>query len=153
MYITRAYSDGSIVGWRISGFCGRVGTHGDIGLARILRILHKGAAGAHLISLFKLNLEVLLKIFIPKDDIVGLLGLVHGKGLNICIYLFGLTVVCEHRLSGSQLVFVVEVVVSFKFPIVRERPKVFGTIVVKLLLVRGAPKNGTTVSLLVLISL
>jgi len=98
-------------------------------------------AGTGLISLFKLDLEIFLKVLIPEDDVVGLLVLVHGEALYIGIDFLGLSVVREDGLGRAQLVLIVEVVVCVEILVQGLRAHVAGPIVVKLLLVGGTPED------------
>ena len=98
-------------------------------------------AGSGLISLFKLDLEIFLKVLIPEDDVVGLLVLVHGEALHIGIDFLGLPVVREDWLGRAQLVLIVEVVVCVEILVQGLRAQVASPVVVKLLLIGGAPED------------
>lgn len=126
----------------VSGPRGGVGTHGVVGLADIIGVLVECGAGIGLISLFKLDLEIFVKVLIPEDDVIGLLVLVHGEALHIGIDFLGLPVVREDGLGRAQLVLIVEVEVCVEILVVQGLPaQVAGPIVVKLLLVGRAPED------------
>jgi hypothetical protein len=79
--------------------------------------------------------------------------LVHGKALHISVDFFGLAIVGEGGLRGSQLVLIIEVIVLFYLSIEGSSSQVSCTIIIILLLVRGTPIHGPAESVPFLFSL
>jgi hypothetical protein len=106
----------------------------------ILQVVLENCLSNSLIELGHLDLEVLVEIFIPKDDIVGVLSFVISDFLEIGVHFLGAPIIIEGWLRRPQLILivwvhVVRVVSAWTWT------QMLCPIVVIILLIGGAPKN------------
>ena len=75
----------------------------------IIGVVFKYRLSHTFIQLGHLNFEVLVEIFIPKDDIIRVLSFVMSNFLKVSIHLFGAPVVIKSRFSRPQFILVVRI--------------------------------------------
>ena len=83
--------------------------HGVKSFSMIIRVLFKHRLCHAFIQFCHLNFEVLVEIFIPKDDIIRILSFVMSNFLQICIHFFGAPVVIKGRFGRSQFILIVRI--------------------------------------------
>lgn len=105
----------------------------------LLRVLVERPRGLALVDLAQFDLDVLREVLVAEYNVVRVLRLVEGQALHIGVNLLGLSVVGEDGLGRPQLKLVVDVISLGGGALRAQVPR---AIVVKLLLVRGAPEGG-----------
>lgn len=106
----------------------------------ILQVVLENCLGNSLIKLRHLDLKVLVEVFIPKDDIVGVLSFVISDFLEIGVHFLGAPIIIEGRLRRPQLILIVWVLVVWVVS-AWTWTQMLCPIVVVILLIGGAPKN------------
>ena len=106
----------------------------------ILQVVLENCLGNSLIKLRHLDLKVLVEVFIPKDDIVGVLSFVISDFLEIGVHFLGAPIIIEGWLRRPQLILIVWVLVV-RVVSTWTWTHMLCPIVVIILLIGGTPKN------------
>lgn len=105
----------------------------------IIRIVLEDWLRETIILLGHLDLKVLIEVFIPKDDIIGVLSFVISDFLQIGVHFLRASIVIKGGFGRPQLILIVWVLMRVVGA--SAGPQMACTIVIKVLLVWGAPEN------------